>query len=137
VSDSPILVLAPDPEKLKPAFAGKIDPAAVCYLADLYVVISTAAELSPAIVLMFRDTVFDGPEFRTLAHHGSVKWVHVSGSGYDHILPLERDDLLITLMQGPEIRLRVRVISARGAVPIGARAKTAQLKGRIFVRNLP
>ncbi len=61
---------------------------------------STAADVNPAIVLMFRDTGFDGPEFRTLTHHASVKWVHVSGSGYEHILPLERDDLLITNGQG-------------------------------------
>ena len=111
---SPILVLAPDPERLRPAF-NAVDPAErVSFVDDLAHAGDVARDLNPEIVLMYRDIGFDGPEFRELAHFDAVKWVHISGSGYEHLLPITRSDL--TLSNGQGLRSRYLAETNLGAL---------------------
>ncbi|WP_350333099.1 D-2-hydroxyacid dehydrogenase [Coralliovum pocilloporae] len=54
----------------------------------------------PVAAFSVKGPDFPGEQHRQITLCPSVKWVQVGGSGYDHLLPLERDDLTVTNCAG-------------------------------------
>lgn len=113
MTGGPILVLAADPDRLRPSLA-PLTNEQVVFVDDLGRAAEALKTHSPEIVLMYRDTGFDGPQFRTAAQTASVRWVHVCGSGYEYLEPLHRTDLTLTNGQG--LRSRYLAETAVGAL---------------------
>ena len=99
-----IFVLAKLAERLRPAFAAIDTYAQLSYLTDLAEAEEIARRENPGILLCFKETGFDTAEFRRMAHLPSVQWVHVAGSGFEFLEPIERDDL--TISNGVGLRAR-------------------------------
>ncbi len=126
-----IFVLCKVAAKLRGAFNEMPDDTTVHFIDDLSTVHALAEEHAPTIALIYKDTGFDGPELRWLSHYPSVKWLHVAGSGYDFLNPLERHDFLITNAQGLRSRnLAETVTGAMVALNAGLFHYRAQQKER-------
>ncbi len=50
----------------------------------------------PEAVLSIKHSGFPGPAHRPCVEHPSVRWVHVGGSGYEHLEPWDRERLTVT-----------------------------------------
>lgn len=107
-----ILVVAQKPDRLRPVFAAQADSATFCDdLNDIDVMLERA---QPEAALLFSDIGFTGEPFRRVAHYPSIKWVHVSGSGYEYLHPIERNDL--TISNGHGLRARYLAETLLGAM---------------------
>jgi phosphoglycerate dehydrogenase-like enzyme len=53
-------------------------------------------ETKPDAVFSIVTATFRGPAHRQAANFPSVKWVHCGGSGYEHLLPLDLDRVVLT-----------------------------------------
>ena len=62
--------------------------------------LEAALAQDPQAVLSIKSSLFPGPLHRRAFHHPSLRWFQVGGSGFDHLLPLERDDLVLTNSKG-------------------------------------
>lgn len=107
-----ILVVAQEPERLRPVFGSQADGVTFCD--DLNDIDAVLERVQPQAALLFSDIGFTGEPFRRVAHHPSVKWVHVSGSGYEYLHPIERDDL--TISNGHGLRARYLAETLLGAM---------------------
>jgi phosphoglycerate dehydrogenase-like enzyme len=58
------------------------------------------AHNDPAAVFSVQHVSFSGAVLRDVMLHPSVKWLHVGGSGYDHLLPWPREDIRVTTGTG-------------------------------------
>lgn len=56
--------------------------------------------LNPQAVFSIKQPGFPVEQHRRAARHPSVRWVHVGGSGYDHIAPWDRTKLTVTNCAG-------------------------------------
>ena len=54
----------------------------------------------PEVVLSLKCAGMPGPAHRTAVNYPTVKWLQVCGAGFEHLLPLERDDVIITNATG-------------------------------------
>jgi len=54
----------------------------------------------PEVVLSLKCEGMPGPAHRLAAHFPTVRWLQVCGAGFEHLLPLERDDVIITNATG-------------------------------------
>ena len=54
----------------------------------------------PETVLSIKHPGFPGPTHRPSVLHPSVRWVHVGGSGYDHMTPWDPDRVTVTNSAG-------------------------------------
>ena len=54
----------------------------------------------PNVVFSIKDPTFAGEIHRQAYTHDSVRWLQVGGSGYEHILPLDRPDVTVTYCAG-------------------------------------
>ncbi len=54
----------------------------------------------PEVVMSLKCEGMPGPVHRLAAHYPSVKWLQVCGAGFEHLLPLQRDDVMITNATG-------------------------------------
>lgn len=109
---APVLVMARGPDRLRPALSG-VTGRELVFVEDLTDTSALLEKHRPEIVLCFHDTDFDGPEFALAVQFPSVKWVHVSGSGYEQLGPLP-DGLRVSNGQG--LRARNLAETALGAM---------------------
>lgn len=70
------------------------------YAANNEEIVAQLAAMSPNVVFSIK-----GPEFPGNLHHKaveapSVKWVHVGGSGYDHMQPFDSEKIIVTNSAG-------------------------------------
>ncbi len=70
----------------------------VCAVAEQ--VQATLDKHQPQVVLSNKTSALRGDAHRIAAHYPSVKWLQVCGAGFEHILPMERDDVVITNATG-------------------------------------
>lgn len=112
MTGGPVLVLAQGPDRLRPALSA-VPNRQVIFVEDLAEVPAALETHQPEIMLSFHDTGFDGPEFGLATRFPSVKWVHVSGSGFEHLGELP-GDVVVTNAQG--LRARNLAETALGAM---------------------
>lgn len=96
---SPILILHEDAPSLKPALEPEFSGAQFLYASN-EAELEAALARDPEAVLSIKSSSFPGPLHRRAFHHPSVGWFQVGGSGFDHLLPLEREDLILTNSKG-------------------------------------
>lgn len=70
------------------------------WIADIQRIDAIMSSAKPDAVFAIRKTGFGGPQHRRAAFFPSVRWVHVGGSGYEHLLPIERSDVRVTNGRG-------------------------------------
>jgi phosphoglycerate dehydrogenase-like enzyme len=97
--DGPLLVLHQTPEELRPLLEERF-PGLDWLFAKDEASLSDALARNPVAALSIKDSFLPGPLHRRAFHHPSLLWFQVGGSGFDHLLPLERDDLLLTNSKG-------------------------------------
>src|SRR6266481_5461441 len=56
--------------------------------------------MNPEAVFSLSHALFPGASHRPAFEHASVRWIHVGGSGYDHLLPWTRSKVRVTTCQG-------------------------------------
>ena len=100
MKNSPVLIVAKNASQLRTKMQHTAPDETFVVCEELSEAPALVALHSPEVVHMLRDTDFSGPEFRAISQMDVVKWVQVSGSGYDFLLPIERSDLLLTNGQG-------------------------------------
>ena len=61
---------------------------------------SVLSAVDPQAVFSVQNVSFSGVALRRAMLHPSVQWLHVGGSGYDHLLPWPRDDIRVTTGAG-------------------------------------
>ncbi len=54
----------------------------------------------PQVVLSFKCAGLPGPAHRPAVNYPTVKWLQVCGAGFEHLLPLAREDVIITNATG-------------------------------------
>lgn len=97
--DGPLLVLHQNPEELRPLLEGRFPDLDWRFAGD-EASLDEALAADPVAALSIKDSFLPGPIHRRAFHHPSLRWFQVGGSGFDHLLPLERDDLLFTNSKG-------------------------------------
>jgi len=70
------------------------------WIADLEQVDTVMSSARPDAVFAIRKTGFGGPQHRRAAFFPGVRWAHVGGSGYEHLLPIEQSDVCVTNGRG-------------------------------------
>jgi phosphoglycerate dehydrogenase-like enzyme len=80
-----ILVLHDAPQELQPLFARRCPGAAVRFAASPAEVGPALSEHAPTCVFSIKHSGFPGPAHRPVATHPTVRWVHVGGSGFEHL----------------------------------------------------
>jgi len=71
---------------------------AVC--ADPHQVQAALEAHRPQVVLSLKCAGMPGPVHRPAVNYPTVKWLQVCGAGFEHLLPLEREDVIITNATG-------------------------------------
>ena len=95
----PILILHEDAPSLAPDLEPRFPDAEWLYASN-EAELEAALKQDPAAALSIKSSSFPGPLHRRAFHHPSLRWFQVGGSGFDHLLPLERDDLILTNSRG-------------------------------------
>lgn len=70
------------------------------WITDLQQVDAVMSSARPNAVFAIRRPDFTGPQHRRAAFFPGVRWVHVGGSGYEHLLPIEPGDVCVTNGRG-------------------------------------
>ena len=95
----PILILHEDAPSLGGELLPRFPQADFIFAQD-EASLEAALARDPGCVLSIKSSSFPGPLHRRAFHHPSVRWFQVGGSGFDHLLPLERDDVILTNARG-------------------------------------
>lgn len=114
---SDVLIVHDDPEQVRPFVEPDFPELTFHYATDETSLGNALSELHPIAALSIKCPALPGPLHRHLIKCDSIRWIHVGGSGFDHLLPLERGRLVVTNSQGVLSRfLAENVVSAIGAL---------------------
>ena len=78
----------------------------VCFGAELHYVSrpeqlsASLQQLNPEVVFSMKGPNFGGQMHRPIMDYPSVQWVQVGGSGYDHLVPWDRNRVMLTNCSG-------------------------------------
>jgi len=97
---SRILVLHDTPDELTELLRQRCGDAAIRYATKPTEVLPALHEFSPTAVLSIKHSSFPGAAHRPAAHHPSVRWLHVGGSGYEHLRRWDPARLTVTHSAG-------------------------------------
>lgn len=128
-----VLIVHDDPEQVRPFVEADFPDLSFHYATDEKSLGRALSELHPIAALSIKCPALPGPLHRQLLELDSIRWIHVGGSGFDHLLPLERERLLVTNSQGVLSRfLAENVISAMGALNGNLLRYAEQAKSKIW-----
>jgi phosphoglycerate dehydrogenase-like enzyme len=95
-----VAVLHATPDDFRHTLEGAHPDVKFHWISDLEQVDAVMSSAQPDAVFAIRKTGFGGPPHRRAAFFPGVRWVHVGGSGYEHLLPIERTDVYVTNGRG-------------------------------------
>ena len=95
-----ILVAHLEPDELRPIIQRRFPDAPVYYLDNPEQLKTALAEHDPQVAFTIKQETFAGDLHRTALNHPSVQWFHVGGSGYEHVQPWDRPELVVTNSAG-------------------------------------
>lgn len=95
-----VLLMSARAEELAPRVRARFPELAVHAASDPETIESLLAEVQPQVAMSARSPGLPGHLHRAAVLAPCVRWVQVAGAGFDHLLPLERDDLLLTNSAG-------------------------------------
>ena len=95
-----VVVLHATPDDFRHTLEGAHPEVKFHWVSDLQQVDAVMSSVTPDAVFAIRKTGFGGLPHRRAAFFPGVRWVHVGGSGYEHLLPVERSDVCVTNGRG-------------------------------------
>jgi phosphoglycerate dehydrogenase-like enzyme len=95
-----ILVAHLRPDEVRPIIEQRFPDAPVCYVNDPGDVSDALTAHDPQIAFTIKQDGFNGTFHREILNHTGLRWFHVGGSGYEHLQPWGREDLVVTHSAG-------------------------------------
>jgi phosphoglycerate dehydrogenase-like enzyme len=97
---APVLVLHDSPEQVRSELDERFAQTRFVYVTTADDIPAALEQWQPEVVLSIKCPTLPGPCHRIAATYESVKWLHVGGSGFDHILPLDERTPAVTNSAG-------------------------------------
>lgn len=107
-----VLVIFEDADRLRDAMTTRCPQINFAFASKPEDIGSMLEEVRPEAVLGIKTPDFPGHHHREALEFPSVKWFSVGGSGYDHLLPWPRKDLVITNAAGILARYLAESVTA-------------------------
>lgn len=95
-----VLVIDAAPELYADALESRFGRASFAYARTAEEVIARLQADQPEVVFSIKGPDFPGPLHRPAYTHDSVRWLHVGGSGFEHLLPLDNPSVTVTNCAG-------------------------------------
>lgn len=96
----PIFVVYENALDLKPLLEQRFPNLAFHYVNEPEMLRPDLETLQPEIVFSIKGPGFSADHHRPIGTFPSVRWIHVGGSGYDHLIPWDRDRITMTNCAG-------------------------------------
>jgi phosphoglycerate dehydrogenase-like enzyme len=91
-----VLVAHDDPEPFRADLEARFPQLRFVYATSPEAVPEALAAHAPEVAFSVKHSGFPGPAHRLIVQHRSIRWVHVGGSGYDHLQPWDRMRVTVT-----------------------------------------
>jgi D-2-hydroxyacid dehydrogenase (NADP+) len=95
-----IAVLHVSPDEIRPLLIERCPEVEFIWLDDLVTAPRRMRDTRPSVLFTVKQSRFQGPAHRECASFETVEWVHVGGSGFDHLLPFAREETVVTNCAG-------------------------------------
>lgn len=96
-SESPaVLVLFSDTADIRDLLDDRFPNLAISYANSTEAISDTLERVRPEVVFSIKDSGFAGDVHRKAIQFPSVRWFHVGGSGYEHVVPWDPDKVTVT-----------------------------------------
>ena len=109
-----VLVIFAQPEKLSADLEKRFPEIELRYASTGDAVLAQLAEHNPEVVFTMKEPSFPGHLHRPVVEHPSVRWVQLGGSGFDHMLPWDPNQ--VTLTNGAGVLSRFLAETITGAI---------------------
>ena len=96
----PIAVLHDAPEDCRELLEARFSTLEFRYATSTEEIVPVLERSDPEAVLSIKHPGFPGPGHSPAVRHPSVRWVHVGGSGYDHMTPWDPERVTVTNSAG-------------------------------------
>ncbi len=93
---SSVLVICDRAAEIRPILSERFPDTEIEYAARAEEVGPALEKLNPDVVFSLKSPEFPGSEHVTALHYPSVRWFQVGGSGYEHIVPWDRERMTVT-----------------------------------------
>lgn len=90
------LIIFTEPQRLSPILETRFPNINFHYASTGAQVLSTLDEQNPEVVFSMKDPDFPGHLHRPVVDHPAVRWVQIGGSGYDHMLPWDAEQIVVS-----------------------------------------
>ncbi|MEM7117333.1 MAG: D-2-hydroxyacid dehydrogenase [Chloroflexota bacterium] len=109
-----VLVLDDQPHLYMPLLKARFPALVIEACVDDKTAVSTAARLRPQIIFSWKNPAIANETQRQIILAPETKWVQVGGAGFDHLLPLDKPDLIVTNTSG--VMTHAMVETVMGAI---------------------
>lgn len=96
----PVAVLHDEPDDFRDLLEQRFPQIEFHYADASERILPVLQACNPEAVLSIKHPGFPGPLHRPSVEHPSVRWVHVGGSGFDHLVPWEAERITVTNSAG-------------------------------------
>ncbi len=96
MSNSRVLVICDRAEEIRPVLGSRFPGMDIEYASQPEDVGPALERLKPDVVFSLKSPEFPGADHLLALNYPSVRWFQVGGSGYDHIVPWNRERLTVT-----------------------------------------
>lgn len=109
--DCRVLVLHDRPEDFRGLLAARFPDLTIAYATTGEAVPAALERLRPEVVFSIKQPGFSSAHHRPAVDFPTVKWFQVGGSGYEHILPWDRERLTVTNCAGVLARFLAETVT--------------------------
>ncbi len=92
----PVLIAHNEPDNFRDMFAARFPDVDFTYAATAQGVAEALARHDPEVVFSIKHPGFPGSVHASIPAHPSVRWIHVGGSGFDHVVPWDAGRITVT-----------------------------------------
>ena len=92
----PVLVVHSDPDDFRDTFVSRFPDVEFVYAATGQGVGEALARHAPEVVFSIKHPGFPASVHASIPAYPSVRWIHVGGSGFDHIVPWDAGRITVT-----------------------------------------
>jgi phosphoglycerate dehydrogenase-like enzyme len=97
---TPVVVVHADAARLVEALRARVEDVDFVAVDRLDAIEPALDTHRPEVVFAIKSSRFIGPEFHTLVRHEAVRWIHVGGSGVEHLGAWDDDRIHVTNSAG-------------------------------------
>ena len=95
-----VLCIHHRPDDFKGILEERFPDLTIGYAADNAAIEAQLTELKPEVVFSIKGPEFPGEQHYKAVEADCVKWIHVGGSGFDHLLPFDPEKTMVTNCAG-------------------------------------